>query len=106
MRYLRGGVYVTQAEVTWDGITVWVNSAEASIGRFGRMGIDVHTADGSGCLHCTHAPTDNPWAWGQFVADMLTFHGVVIPAEAMPIRCAAPTVREIDGCLGGGSCQH
>jgi hypothetical protein len=78
-----------KVEVTWDGVTVWVNTAGASIGRFGRMGIDVHTADGAGCQHCTHAPTDNQEAWSEFVLDMAIFHGVTIPPEAMPERCRA-----------------
>lgn len=80
---------MTDAEVAWDGFTVWVNTSEVSIGRFGRMGIDVHTADGSGCLHCTHEPTDTPEAWFEFVASMDRYYGVVIPDEAMPERCRA-----------------
>ena len=52
-------------EIRSDRTTVWVNSGVtgACIGRFGRMGIDIHKEilpeqelDGTECLSCSHGP--------------------------------------------------
>lgn len=69
-----------------DGRTVWVHSDEGhTIGRFGPLGIDVHTADSTGCLHCTHGSTTVE-DWRIFVTAMLLHHGVDIPDRYMPER--------------------
>lgn len=75
----------TEALIESDGVTVWVNGSQGSIGRFGVMGIDVHTADTSGCLHCTHGRTTAA-DWDIFVAKMLEHHGVVVPESVRPLR--------------------
>lgn len=78
-------------EITTDGITVWVASGENGhcLGRFGRMGIDVHQppSDDSGreCLHCTHAPVTAK-DWETFKAKMLEHHGVEVSDEYKPER--------------------
>lgn len=75
-----------------DGTTVWVNNDRCCIGRFGKMGIDVHTDIGadfqtgqSECLHCTHAQTTLA-DWKTFQSDMLKFHGVKVPDKYTPDR--------------------
>ncbi len=78
-----------------DGRTVWVTGSDGScIGRFGRLGVDVHRPfeqqlDGEGeCLTCTHGPTGDA-EWRLFVVEMLRHHGVCVddayrPAYAAP----------------------
>lgn len=75
-----------------DGATVWVHGLDGTIGRFGRLGIDVHTADTAGCLHCTHGVTTSA-DWPAFVAKMQEHHGVTVGAQHCPGRFAteAPT---------------
>src|SRR5882672_9069168 len=63
-------------EISHDGRTVWVNTEEANIGRFGVYGIDVHntiSAQRNGapeCLACTHEKTHLP-EWRRFQLLML-----------------------------------
>jgi hypothetical protein len=82
--------------VTWDervstdGTTVWVDDGTGyCLGRFGRMGIDVHVPPtphaGTECLYCTHETT-TPEDWRTFVEKMQHHHGVTIPENAMPKR--------------------
>lgn len=77
-----------ECEILWDGRTVWVNLRGASVGRFSRMGIDVHSSPekqlegGSPCLDCRRDASLDGWA--AFVAGMHRYHGVEIPTEAMP----------------------
>lgn len=74
-----------------DGITVWVNTGFECIGRFGRMGIDIHrTMDqqmkgGSECLECTHGPVSR-LDWERFKEAMLEYYGVAVDDEHMPAR--------------------
>lgn len=75
----------SNAQVSSDGVTVWVNSPTGSIGRFGLRGIDVHTEDTSGCLYCTHQDT-TPRDWEVFCYKMAEHHGVVVPQHHMPDR--------------------
>ena len=72
-------------DIRSDGRVVWVDGPGGCIGRFGLNGIDVHTADASGCLHCTHEPTTAA-DWDIFVAKMDEQHGVQVPAEHKPDR--------------------
>lgn len=74
-----------QYEITTDGTTVWVNSEVCSIGRFGVMGIDVHSADATSCLHCTHQRTTAE-DWETFKQDMLKYHSVHVSDEFKPER--------------------
>lgn len=75
-----------------DGKTVWVNAEDGScIGRFGRMGIDIHrdmTAQLSGqvqCLMCTHGVTGVP-EWEQFVKAMKDLYNVDVGERYRPER--------------------
>lgn len=68
-----------------DGTTVWVDVGSYTVGRFGKMGIDVHTATADGYLHCTHEPTTRE-DWRSFVTSMAFHHDVTIPDEYMPTR--------------------
>lgn len=67
-----------------DGRTVWVHSMKgATVGRFGRNGVDIHNADGSGCLDCTHgAATVEDWE--RFVAGMGEHYGVAVSDRHRP----------------------
>jgi hypothetical protein len=70
-------------EIKSDGRTVWVNGPTALIGRFSRMGIDVHidgVCAGDGCKPgpCTLEH------WGIFKAQMLKVHGVKVSDRHMP----------------------
>lgn len=76
----------TAVDIQTDGRTVWVHSDQGhTIGRFGTLGIDVHTADSTACLHCTHEPTTVD-DWHVFVTSMLLHHKVDIPDRFMPER--------------------
>lgn len=72
-------------QVSTDGTVVWVNTAYANIGRFGRFGIDVHDKDATGCLHCTHTMTTAE-DWEIFKQKMLEHHEVVVTDEFKPTR--------------------
>jgi hypothetical protein len=72
-----------------DDTTVWVDVGAFTVGRFGKLGIDVHTADATGCLQCTHTPTTKD-DWHIFVAAMFLHHGVVVTDEFMPRRFREP----------------
>lgn len=75
-----------ESTITTDGVTVWVTNLRGfTIGRFGRLGIDVHNADSTACLHCTHEPTDQE-DWDIFVLAMLKHHGVKIAPKYRPGR--------------------
>ncbi len=78
-----------------DGVTAWVNASDGScIGRFGRMGVDVHTTitsqmAGSGqCLECTHGPVGLA-EWRLFQRAMSQHYGVAVSDEHMPTRLVA-----------------
>lgn len=80
-------------DITTDGITVWVNGPYSLLGRFGKMGVDIHHAHEPGlwpmpaseCLFCTHAQTTRQ-DWGLFVEKMLQLHGVKVPDKYLPDR--------------------
>lgn len=79
-------------QIDSDGITVWVNGGDGyCLGRFGRMGIDVHcspfqSADGKGeCLFCTHGPV-NAQDWETFKQQMKTCHDVTVTDQYKPDR--------------------
>lgn len=73
-----------------DGISVWVNSPEGyCLGRFGRMGVDIHqppdSVTGKECLLCTHTPSTLA-DWETFKAGMLQHYNVIIDEEHRPWR--------------------
>jgi hypothetical protein len=73
-------------EITTDGVTVWINSETALLGRFGVLGIDIHDVDPTGhCLHCTHNRTTKE-DWNLFQADMYEYHNVFVSDNYMPKR--------------------
>lgn len=73
------------AEVTSDGVTVWVNGINGALARFGQSGIDVHSADTTSCIYCTHKP---PTAqdWETFKAKVWEHHGVDVSDDHKPAR--------------------
>lgn len=76
-------------EILSDGVTVWVNSDKGyCLGRFGRMGIDVHRPPGDTkgeCLYCTHAPV-TARDWKMFKTQMKRHHNVVVTDQDKPLR--------------------
>ena len=77
-------------EILTGSNAVWVNDQTGHcIGRFGRLGIDVHhpaeqaLAEPSQCLACTHGPTGEG-EWQRFRALMLEHHRVAVPDAARP----------------------
>lgn len=72
-------------EITSDGRTVWVNSGRTgcALGRFSRMGIDVHTEEGDGCFDCAPGPC-GPAEWLRFKESMKKYHGVIVSEEHRP----------------------
>lgn len=83
-------------DITTDGITVWVNSVDGLVGRFGVRGIDIHNtaADiiltGNECLFCTHTETTRD-DWLLFVHKMNELYGIKIATRFTPVRFALPT---------------
>jgi len=72
-------------EISTDGVTVWVNGPEYLLGRFGRLGIDVHSATGGECQYCTHGDTSR-FDWYVFCGAMAQFHQIDVPDTYMPVR--------------------
>jgi len=78
-------------EITTDGTTVWVNSSDGAIARFGKNGIDIHCSlgemveFGTQCLQCTHQPTTVD-DWRAFQDGMLKHHGISVSDGFMPKR--------------------
>ncbi len=84
-----GSCYRQAAEVSWDGMTVWVNGSDGCcIGRFGRKGVDIHhdatdqMALGRQCLACSHDHPGTP-DWDRFV-DHMAARGAEVPTAARP----------------------
>ncbi len=72
-------------QIISDGRTVWINSGTTgvAIGRFSKMGIDVHNTDGDGCFHCVPGPCGQA-EWDRFVFSMKEYHGVVVHERFKP----------------------
>lgn len=71
---------------------VWVHASDGStVGRFGKMGIDIHTSvteqmkGASQCDLCTHGRV-TAHDWDTFRREALTRWGVVIPDDAFDPR--------------------
>lgn len=80
----RGGLDTEDlSQVRSDGRTVWVDMNGFTVGRFSAFGIDIHTADSSGCIDCTHEQPDAS-GWTRFVTGMREHHGVEVDDEHMP----------------------
>ena len=81
-------------QIETDGTTVWVNSADSCVGRFGRMGVDVHTtlsaqmAGAPQCLECVHGPVTVA-TWWVFQRAMEKHYGIVVDDTYMPRRLRA-----------------
>lgn len=72
-------------ELIDDGRTVWVNT-DICLGRFGRMGVDVHhdaagQSQGKHCLDCFPRSSDAKADWSRFRASMERHHGIRLPNE-------------------------
>lgn len=82
-------------EVMYDGRTVWINDGGCCIGRFSKMGIDVHHGMttqmrlGVSCLDCKAGPTTIT-DWRAFTASMLEHYGVAIEEKCMPTFLRTP----------------
>lgn len=73
----------SNVEISTDGSTVWVNGPTALLGRFSRMGVDVHIGGvcaGEGCVPgpCT---IDH---WRLFQVKMIVEHRVRVSDAWMP----------------------
>jgi hypothetical protein len=72
-----------EVEITYGHSAVWVNTS-VCLGRFGIMGIDVHSnvaaqiAGEQKCLYCTHAKTTIA-DWHRFIIAMKEFCDQPIP---------------------------
>lgn len=75
--------------------TVWIHCSDGStVGRFGKMGIDLHTSaseqrqGASQCRLCTHGkPTASDWQ--LFRDKALEWWGVQVPADAFDAKFLA-----------------
>lgn len=81
---------MSNSDVESDGVTVWVNERSGyCLGRFGRMGIDVHVDPmdnkGTQCAFCTHGPV-TALDWDIFKRKMLEVHDVVVDDKYLPDR--------------------
>jgi len=92
MKHLRTDYDAIQPFIESDGETVWVHYAGMTIARFGVRGIDIHTADTTGCLHCTHGTT-NFGDWRIFQQKMFEHYYVTVGDEHMPERFLAELAR-------------
>lgn len=80
-------MWAVKAQVSSDGRTVWVNSCTGALARFSKWGVDVHTEDTTGCLHCTPGPTAAV-DWELFKAKVLEHHGVTVDDMHKPAYLA------------------
>ena len=82
-------IEVNGHRVETDGITVWVNSPEINVGRYGPRAVDVHLKPelqmkGDHCFDCfkrTVFPADD---WKRFCKGMMIVHGVKVPDDFEP----------------------
>lgn len=75
-------------DISTDGVTVWVHDHTGyCIGRFGRMGIDIHRlpTDKGECLFCTHAAVTAD-DWVVFQQQMKLLHDVEVADSFTPRR--------------------
>lgn len=79
LRPKRGRDYVIET----DGRVVWINGALMLLGRFSRLGIDVHV-DGK-CIgdSCSPGPCTLEH-WREFQKKMLDLHRIKVPDKYMP----------------------
>jgi hypothetical protein len=77
------------AGVESDGRTVWVHLDGFTVGRFSSFGIDLHTADASGCIDCTH---EKPMIrdWFRFQSGVLRHYGIVVTDDHKPTFLELP----------------
>lgn len=75
----------TKDEIISNGTTVWVNSGKTgnSIGRFSKMGIDIHNESADGCIDCKPGPTTLE-DWRRFQTGMYHHYGVTVDDKHMP----------------------
>lgn len=78
-----------ELEVSQSGDAIWIHSLEdgSTVGRFGKMGVDIHTtvseqlAGAPQCRLCTHGRVSAS-DWNMFREKALEFWGVVVPEDA------------------------
>ncbi len=73
---------MSKLEILTDGRTVWINR-EMLLGRFSRMGIDVHSQ--GRCIEesCFPGPCYRSH-WEQFKQLMKEHHGIIVADKYMP----------------------
>ena len=78
-----------QIELSQTRNAVWIHSCDdgSTVGRFGRMGVDIHTSvteqrgGASECRLCTHGKVTRA-DWDLFREKALEFWQVTVPADA------------------------
>lgn len=81
-----------EIEIFGDGRTVWVNTNDCCIGRFGNGGVDIHKdaegqlKDGTECLECFPRTKDLNSDWTRFVAGMKHYYGVTVDDSLKPTK--------------------
>ena len=81
-------------DIQADGVTVWVHTAEGTVARFGKNGIDVHRVGEAAqrlgvCLSCTHEPTTLE-DWERFKEEVRVAYGIEVPDKYRPKRFGGP----------------
>jgi hypothetical protein len=81
---------------------VWIHASDGStVGRFGRMGIDLHNtaseqmAGASECRLCTHGPVGSA-DWDLFREKALEWWGVNVPEDAFDASLFVKPDPELD----------
>ena len=86
---------MSEVDITSDGVTVWVNNDVGyCLGRFGKMGIDIHSNPKSvkemqQCILCTHEQT-TLGDGHRFIEGMRQHHNITVPDEYRPTRFRGP----------------
>ena len=72
-------------EVSTDGRTVWVNSDSAgAVGRFGKVGIDIHNRNNDSCENCGPHQGNYRQSWSNFRRGIMKVHGMMVPDDFKP----------------------
>ncbi len=72
-----------KVQIRSDGRTVWVNSPEQLLGRFSRMGIDVHVDGACAGDGCKPGPCTVEH-WDTFKREMLRVHQINVSDRYIP----------------------
>ena len=87
---------IGKLEICWDGVVVWVESANGNLARFSRISVDVHREPreqaqiGLQCLDCRRHGDDPAESWDRFVRSVRLHYHVSIPSSARPRWLTGP----------------